>query len=100
MDNMHLVAALLQLTGNLVPLAGSTPGQLLQLRQELAQVLQSQPLSEILPSTSADLQTIFSREPFITSDAITSIHEIASTVKPALQPAGSDVKFSGEKFRS
>ncbi|NWJ47073.1 MAG: hypothetical protein HXX08_14530 [Chloroflexi bacterium] len=92
MDNIHLAATLLQLTGNLVPVAGSTPEQLSQLRQALAQVLQSQLLSEILSPNSVDLQTIFSRKPFITSDAINTVSQIAGSLEPTPESPLSDLR--------
>ncbi|MCL4294580.1 MAG: hypothetical protein KJ077_02585 [Anaerolineae bacterium] len=82
MDNLNVATALLQLTGNLSPVAGSTKRQLSQLRKDLIDVLQSQSLPEILAPGSRNLQAIFSSEPFITKNAINSIDEIVSKIQP------------------
>src|SRR5258708_5185535 len=92
MDSTQLAATLLQLTGNLVPTTVTTPEQLSQLRRELTQILQIQPLSEILPPTEANLQAILSREPFVTNDVINSIDDIAREAEAASPSPASDLR--------
>jgi hypothetical protein len=91
MDRIQLAATLLQLTGNLVPASGSSPEQLSQLRRDLTQVLQYQPLSEMLPPTPLDLQSMLSREPFTTSEVAASIGALVDA-EPTPQVPASEVR--------
>jgi hypothetical protein len=77
-----LANALLQITGNLSPVAGSTAAQLSQLRSDLAEALRSQSLTEILAPDSKNLQVIFSTEAFTTQDSANLVNELASTIAP------------------